>query len=243
MPIQGGKWFPRSATPDSRRLLLTRAMRGFADGAVSILLPSYLTLAGFSAAQIGAIVFGTLLGSAVLTLWVGLASHRIGRRPTLLGAATLMLATGAGFFFARSFWLLFVVAVVGTLNPSAGDVSLFLPVEQAALAETVAGSDLTAMFALYNVAGAGAGALGALASGAPALAVAHLGWSLTAAQRMGFAVYSLVAVAAAIVYLGLSTAVEVERPPSDRKPLERSRAIVLRLSALFSLDAFGGGFV
>ena len=218
-------------------------MRGFADGCVSILLPSYLTLAGFSAAQVGAIVFGTLLGSAVLTLWVGLASHRIGRRHTLLAAAALMLATGVGFFFARGFWVLFAIAVIGTLNPSAGDVSLFLPVEQSALAETVAGSDLTATFALYNVAGAGAGALGALAAGAPALMVSRLGWDLAAAQRTGFVLYSLVALAAATIYFGLSSAVEVEHPAGAARPLAKSRSIVLRLSALFSLDAFGGGFV
>src|SRR5271167_3807046 len=148
-----------------------------------------------------------------------------------------MLATGIGFFFARSFWPLFAVAVIGTLNPSAGDVSLFLPVEQSALAETVAPSDLTAVFALYNVAGAAAGALGALASGLPALAVSRLGWNLASAQRMGFVVYSAVALVAALFYSRLSPAVETERPAGDARPLARSRSIVLRLSALFSLDA------
>ena len=121
------RWFPQSATRDARLLLSTRALRGLADGAVSVLLPGYLTAIGFSPLRVGAIVFGTLLGSAALTLWVGLATDRLGRRRVLLAACALMLLTGIGFATTTSFWPLFVVAVVGTLNPSAGDVSLFLP--------------------------------------------------------------------------------------------------------------------
>src|SRR5713101_4703406 len=162
-------YYPLSATADGKLLLATRALRGLADGAVSVILPSYLTLIGFSPLRVGAIVFGTLMGSAALTLWVGLATDRLGRRRVLIAACALMLLTGIGFATMTSFWPLFVVAVVGTLNPSAGDVSLFLPVEQAALAEAAEPRDLTAMFALYNVAGAMAGAFGALASGVPAI--------------------------------------------------------------------------
>jgi MFS family permease len=154
-----------------------------------------------------------------------------------------MLATGIGFATTESFWLLFVVAVVGTLNPSAGDVSLFLPVEQAALAEAAEPGDLTAMFALYNVAGATAGAFGALASGVPAILAARHGWALAPALRSGFVAYSIIAVIAFAVYRRLSPAIEVERQPAKSAPLAKSRAIVLRLSALFSLDSLGGGFV
>src|SRR5216683_2651229 len=174
-------WFPRSATADGKLLLATRALRGLADGAVSVILPSYLTAIGFSPFRVGAIVFGTLLGSAALTLWVGLATDRLGRRRVLLAACALMLLTGIGFASLTTFWPMFAVAVVGTLNPSAGDVSLFLPVEQAALAEAAAVGDLTSMFALYNVAGALAGALGALASGIPAVIAARHGWALAPA--------------------------------------------------------------
>jgi MFS family permease len=243
MANQGQRWFPRSASADSHCLLATRAMRGFADGAVSVILPSYLLAIGFSSAQVGAVVFGTLLGSAALTLWVGLVSHRWGRRPVLLAASGLMFLTGLGFIAVRAFWPLFIVAVVGTLNPSAGDVSLFLPVEQASLAETVATPDLTAIFALYNVAGATAGALGALASGLPTALGTRLGWSAAGAQRSAFAVYAAIALLAAAFYRRLTPAVETEPPPVDAKPLARSRAVIVRLSALFALDAFGGGFV
>src|SRR6202167_6809145 len=160
-------WYPRSTTADGKRLLTTRALLGLADGAVSVLLPSYLTTIGFSSLRVGAIVFGTLIGSAALTLWISLVAHRLGRRRVMLASCALMIATGIGFATVTAFWPLFIVAVVGTLNPSAGDVSLFLPLEQAALAETVAPRDLTAIFALYNVAGAFAGAVGALLSGVP----------------------------------------------------------------------------
>jgi len=242
MPIQSGRWIPKSATADSRRILATRALRGFGDGLVSVLLPSYLLALEFSAAQVGVIVFGTLLGSAALTLWVGLASHRIGRKPVLLAAVALMFATGLGFGFARGFWAIFAVAVIGTLNPSAGDVSLFLPVEQAALAQTVVSSDLTAAFSLYNVGGAFAGAFGALASGLPSAIAPRMGWTLAGAERSGFFVYSALAVAAAIIYWSLTAAIETAPLPATTKPLARSRSIVIKLSMLFSLDSFGGGF-
>src|SRR5579872_6611201 len=100
-------WFPASATADSHRLITTRAMRGFADGLVSILLPSYLTALGLSAMQIGIILFGTLFGSALVTLCSGLAAHRVGYRRLLLGACGLMLATGLLFSYLRAFWPLF----------------------------------------------------------------------------------------------------------------------------------------
>jgi MFS family permease len=243
MPTPINRWFPRSANADARRLLTTRALRGLADGAVSVLLPSYLTAIGFSPLHVGAIVFGTLLGSAALTLWVGLVTDRLGRRRVLLAACALMLLTGIGFATTTAFWPLFVVAVVGTLNPSAGDVSLFLPVEQAALAEAAEPRDMTAMFALYNVAGAMAGAFGALASGVPAILAARRGWALASALRSGFVAYSIIALIAFSFYQRLSPAIEVERQPVKSAPLAKSRAIVIRLAALFSIDSFGGGFV
>ena len=219
MPTPVNRWFPQSATRDARLLLTTRALRGLADGAVSVLLPGYLTAIGFSPLRVGAIVFGTLLGSAGLTLWVGLATDRLGRRRVLLAACALMLLTGIGFATTTSFWPLFVVAVVGTLNPSAGDVSLFLPVEQAALAEAADPRDLTAMFALYNVAGAFAGAFGALASGLPAILAARHGWALAPALRSGFVAYSILSLIAFSFYRRLSPDIEVERQPLKRAPL------------------------
>src|SRR5579863_4542449 len=137
--------FPDTATADSRRLIVTRGLRGIGDGIVSVLLPSYLSAVGLSPARIGGIVFATLFGSALVTLWAGFATRRIGTRRMFLGASMLMVATGLGFIYARSFWVLSIVAFVGTMNPSAGDVSLFLPLEQTAIAQTTATTDLTSM--------------------------------------------------------------------------------------------------
>jgi MFS family permease len=236
-------WIPGSATDDSRRLIVTRALRGFADGLVSILLPSYLTALGFSATQIGVVLFGTLFGSALVTLWAGVVAHRLGCRRLLLAACLLMLTTGLLFSYVHSFWPLFVVAFVGTLNPSAGDVSLFLPLEQAALAQTVTTRDLTRIFAIYNIAGALAGAFGALCSGLPTTVAAGLNVNATQAQRGVFIIYAAIALIAAAIYRSLSVGVETDPDQSRRRPLAKSRGIVLRLSALFSLDAFSGGLI
>ena len=234
---------PISATADAERLVAARVLRGFADGFVSVLLASYLANIGLSPFQIGVIITGTLIGSAALTLAVGLAGAGARRRTVLLAACLLMLLTGLGFFGVTTFWPLLVVAVVGTMNPSSGDVSLFLPTEQALLPETVSARERTALFARSNLGAIFAGALGSLASGLP-VALAHgRGWDVAATQRAGFLLYALIAIAIAFLYRGLSPAVEPRRGPTKRAPLEQSRSIVLRLTALFSLDAFGGGFV
>src|SRR5262245_11685987 len=111
---------PSSATRDARLLVATRMLRGFADGAVTVVLASYLTALGLTPGRVGAIVTGTMLGSAALTLMVGLWGGGFSRRRLLVGSSALMLATGLGFAGATAFWPLFVVAVVGTLNPSSG---------------------------------------------------------------------------------------------------------------------------
>src|SRR5262249_36550460 len=156
-----------------RKILVTRAIRGVADGIVSVALVAYLTELGFGAFQVSAIVTATLLGSAAVTLGVGLLGHRLSRKRILLGPTALMPATGLGFAGLTSFWPLMIVAFAGTLNPSAGDVSLFLPTEQAALAHTATGPARTLAFAYYNLAGSFAGALGSLLSGLPSLIASH----------------------------------------------------------------------
>src|SRR5512145_2480063 len=118
---------PPGATPDAGRLIAARMVRAAADGLVSVLLPAYLTALGFSAAQIGGVVTATLLGSAVLTLALGLRAHRGAPRTLLLAACALMFATGIAFANVDALLPLVVVAFVGTLNPTSGDVSVFLP--------------------------------------------------------------------------------------------------------------------
>ena len=228
---------------DAGKLILTRSVRGLADGVVSVALATYLTRLGMSAFQVGAIVTATLLGSAAVTLAVGLLGYRFSRRRILLAGAALMLATGLGFTGLTSFWPLMIVAVAGTLNPSSGDVSLFLPTEQAALAHTAAGAARTMVFAWYNLAGSLAAAAGALLSGVPALIASRSTVPLVAAERGVFVFYAACAVVSALVYRTLSPALELHPETVRRKPLAESRVVVLRLAALFSLDSFGGGFV
>jgi MFS family permease len=237
------KVFPASATRDGKLLLFTRALRGFADGAISVILPSYLSTIRFGSTEIGAIVFGTLFGSALLTLAIGIRGHRFGRRIVLRSASVLMIATGIGFAAVTSFWPLLAIAVVGTLNPSAGDVSVFLPAEQSALTETVDVRELTLMFAVYNVAGAFAGAFGSLASGLPAYLARRGEFSVGDAERLSFLGYAVIGLIVGLAYLRLSAALDQHVATASAAPLGKSRGVVIKLSALFSIDAFGGGFI
>jgi len=152
-------------SPDIRRLLWVRGLRAFGDGYVSLLLPLYLTAVGLTPFQVGAVATGTLLGSGALTLLVGLHAYRFRYRTLLLAATALMTATGLGFAAVSEFWPLLVIAVIGTLNPSSGDVSIFLPLEQAVLARLVTDGQRTAVFARYSLVGALFGAFGALSAG------------------------------------------------------------------------------
>lgn len=194
-----------------------------------------------SSIQVGAIVTGTLLGSALMTLGVSLLAHRLATRALLLSACGLMVVTGAGFAACEGFVPLLVLAVLGTLNPTAGDVSVFLPLEQSQLADAAAPRDHADLFARTNVVAACAGALGALASACPEPLARASGATSLAAMRTGFVVYALAAIAAAGLYAGLPRRAALAA--SRRRPLERSRGVVLPLAALFTLDAFGGGFV
>jgi len=238
---------PETASAGAIWLITARMARSFADGMVSVLLPSYLVTLGFSAVQVGAIATATLLGSAGLTLAVGLQAHRYEARRLLLFACALMLLTGlafAAFGLARAplFLPLLLVAAVGTLNPSAGDVSVFQPLEQSLLAQAADARDHAALFARFNVAAAGMGALGALASAFPGPLASITGLPLLDTMSLAFAIYALAGIAAFALYAQLPRQSSAARD-APRAPLVRSRRIVLKLSALFTLDSFAGGFV
>ncbi|MGD9702991.1 MAG: MFS transporter [Acidimicrobiia bacterium] len=233
---------PSSATPDAAVLFLTRALRAVADGLVSVVLPGYLVLLGFSPLQVGAVVTGTLIGSAALTLAVGLRGYRLPRLRLLRTVAAVMVITGVAFGSLGSFWPLFVVAVLGTLNPSAGDVSVFLPTEQALLPGTVSDAQRTALYARYSLVGFSFAALGSLAAAVPEWAARRLGVAEVSVLRSVFVFYACIGAAVWWFYRRLSPAIE----PAAGAPavaLGASRSIVRRLAAVFSLDAFAGGFV
>jgi len=228
-------------SPTARLLLTTRGLRAFGDGFVALLLPVYLKALGYEALQIGFIVTATLLGSAVLTLAVGFATQKLSSRQMLLMASGLMLATGLGFAFARDFWPLLLIGAVGTLNPSGGDVSPFLPLEQAMLSHAGPDSGRTALFARFGLTGSLMVALGALAFGGAHALGAQLGLGGLDIARLLFVLYGLIGVAVFFLYRRLP----VQEPASQAAatPLGPSRNRVLKLAALFSLDSFGGGFL
>ncbi|HET7680863.1 MAG TPA: MFS transporter [Xanthobacteraceae bacterium] len=222
-------------------LLSARALRDFGDGFVAVLLPLYLLALGFSPLEVGIIATAALLGSALLTIAVGILGARYDHRQLLLAAASLMIATGVAFALVHDYTLLLVVAFAGTINPSAGSVSVFVPVEHAVLAREVADADRTRMFARYSLVGALAGAVGALAAAIPDLVSPQRLDQLTAIKAM-FVFYALLGILGGLIYARI--------PPHHPSPehgapaaLGPSRHIVYKLAALFSLDAFAGGFV
>jgi MFS family permease len=225
-----------------KRLLIAKGLRAFGDGYVSLLLPLYLLQLGFSPLEVGIIATTTLVGSGLLTLAVGLHAWRYHYRSLLLGASMLMAATGFGFAAFTSFWPLVLVALVGTLNPSSGDVSVFMPLEHALLARVVSERERTATFARYSLVGSLLAAAGSLAAALPAAIVSLSGMSTSNAIQAMFLLYALIACASGFVYQGLprALATEVRQPTA---PLQQSKKKVYTLAALFSLDAFAGGFV
>ena len=225
----------------ARLLLIGRALRAFTDGFVAILLPAYLLALGMGKWDVGLISTATLLGSALMTLAVGRWGHGYPPRRLLLAAALLMAMTGLLMAVNSSLWPLMLVAFIGTINPSSGDVSVFLPLEHARLADMAQGDARTSLFARYTFLGALSASFGALASGFPEQLV-DLGISRLDALRLMFALYGATGLAIFFLYQRLPALQHHEqaRPPT---PLGPSRSIVIRLAALFSLDAFAGGLL
>ena len=241
----GDEWWrlvPQGASSDAIRILIARGLRAFCDGFVALLLPIYLLDLGFSAVAIGAIVCSTLVGTAVLTLWVGIVANRHSLRRLLLAASLLMAATGVGFAVSTAFWPLLIIAFVGTMNPTSGDASVFLPLEQTALTQTVEPRRRTALFARYSLIGSAAGALGVLAAAAPDLGANWAGCTRAAVTQLMFGFYGALGIVALLLYRPLSP--EVERSSAvSQAPLHQSRGLVYRMAALFGMDSFGTGFL
>jgi MFS family permease len=222
-------------------LLLARALRDLGDGFVAVLLPVYLIALGFSALQVGVVATSALLGSASLTMLIGLIGARFNQRGLLLAAACLMIVTGMAFAMVDDYAPLLLVAFVGSINPSAGSVSIFVPLEHTVLSRIVSDSERTRMFARYSLVGALAGGVGALAASAPDF-LQNMGVDRIAAIKLMFVVYALLGVFGGLMYRLIPV-----RPRSvtveGASALGPSRKIVYKLAALFSVDAFAGGFV
>ena len=180
-------------------LYFARAFRDFGDGFVAVLLAVYLTELGYGAFEVGVIATAALLGSALMTLSIGFLGARYAERTLLLLASALMVATGVAFAAAQDYAVLLLVAFVGTINPSAGSVSIFVPLEHSLLAGTATDAGRTRMFAFYGLVGALAAALGSLASASPDFLVVA-GWSRLDAVKAMFALYALLGVAGGLCY-------------------------------------------
>jgi MFS family permease len=234
-------FLPPGTLPDARILLAARALRAFGDGYVSLLLPFYLTLLGLSILQVGIIITATLLGAGLTTLAVGFFAHRFGQRSLLIAASAFAILTSIVIVLATDFWPLLLVALMGMLNPSAGDVSVFSPLEHSMLTQTVSAQSRTALFARYSLIGALVGAIGAQAAGLPAFAEGVFQIELKTAVQAMFLLYGVIALCCLLLYRSLSPRLEAHGQP-QATPLGKSKKIVYKLAALFSLDAFGGGF-
>ena len=242
----------RHLTSDARLLFASRFIRLFAYGALSVVLVFYLVGLGLTESQTGLLLTLTLAGDTLVSLVLTTQADRIGRKRMLLIGAILMIAAGLAFAFTGNFALLVVAGTIGVISPSGNEVGPFLPIEQAALSQVVPDRDRTDVFAWYTLGGAFATAIGALAAGTLTQALQRTTTTPLGSYRVIVVTYACAGVALAIIFASLTQAAEVPRhteqaaTPTTFKGLaglSRSQSVVLKLSALFALDSFGGGFV
>ncbi len=222
----------------------------FGYGFLSVVLVLYLAELGFTGAQIGMLFALTLAGDSAVSLLITSAADRVGRRTMLLLGAALMALAGVVFALTGNFALLTVAAVVGVISPGGNEVGPFLAIEQASLSHLVDDAQRTSVFAWYNLTGSLAGALGALGSGGLVQLTQDAGSSPVTSYRVVVMAYAAIGGILLVLFTGMSRRIEViagTRPPDTALPrwlgLGASRPVVLKLSGLFALDAFAGGFV
>ncbi len=239
-------------TSDGQLLFSTRIARMFAYGFLSVVLFLYLAQVGLSETRIGLLLTLTLVGDTLISLLITTRADRIGRRRMLIVGAGLMVFAGVLFAITRNFVFLLIAATIGVISPSGYEVGPFLSIEQAALSQIVPNEQRTQVFAWYNLVGSFATALGSLAGGGLVQAFQGLGMGPLGSYRAIVIGYAAIGLILGFLFTLLSSTVEVSKivsptgsPPNleSRLGLHRSRDVVLRLSALFSLDAFAGGFV
>lgn len=243
----------RTLPPDGRILFSTRIIRLFAYGFLSVVLALYLVSAGFSKQEIGRLITWTLLGDVIVTLAISTTADRLGRRRMLQVGAGLMVMAGLVFALTKNPVLLIIAAFVGVVSPNGLEIGPFLSLEQASLTDVIPASSRTQIFAWYNLVGSFASALGALAGGSLAQALQHASWDKWQSYRVVVFGYAFLGLVLALLFLFVSQNVEVKpiatQASANRKAtgapigLHKSRSVVLKLASLFTIDAFGGGFV
>jgi MFS family permease len=229
-------------------LFATRILRIFAYGLVSVTLALYLHALGFGERTVGILFSLALLGDIVISLWITTAADRRGRRRMLVLGAGLIILAGGVFSTSNSLVLIALAATIGVISPNGSEIGPFISIEQSALSQIVGDNRRTRVFAWYNLAGSFAAALGALAGGALVQGLQGAGYGELASYRAVLYLYAGIGAALGLLFMRLSPAVEA--PPravtttmSSRFGLHRSKTTVFKLSGLFALDAFGGGFV
>lgn len=239
----------RSLSRDGRLLFGTRMVRLFAYGFLSVVLVLYLTQVGLNEQQIGWLLTWTLVGDALISLWITSVADRLGRRQMLLLGAGLMVLAGAVFALTGNLLFLTLAAIIGTISPSGAEVGPFLSIEQAILPQTAPDNHRTQVFAWYNLAGSFSTALGALAGGLLAQTLQQAGRTPLESYLVVVMGYGVLGLVLGLLFTRLSPAAEVESSlrrtsaPLPLSGLHRSRRVVLRLASLFALDAFAGGLI
>ena len=237
---------------DGWLLFVTRFVRLFAYGSLSVILVFYLIALGLTEAQAGLVLTLTLVGDVMVSLYLTTRADRIGRRRMLIVGSVLMAAAGLAFACTSNLLFLVIAGTIGVISPSGHEVGPFLSIEQAALSHIVPAAARTQIFAWYTLAGSLATALGALSGGGLTQAMQHTAMTQVQSYRAVVFLYAALGVALAFLFLRLSTSVEVS--PASNGPvlsssvanlfgIARSRSVVLKLSGLFALDSFAGGFV
>ncbi|HEY8818482.1 MAG TPA: MFS transporter [Candidatus Limnocylindrales bacterium] len=232
---------------DGRLLFLTRMVRVFAYGSLSVVLVLYLAALGIDDVHIGAILTLTLVGDAAISLWLTTRADAVGRRLVLQVGSALMLVAGVAFVLSNDFWVLVVAGTVGVISVSGGEVGPFQAIEQAALSHILPDNERTRIFGWYSLAGSFAAALGALTAGLVVQGLQLSGASILDSYRAVIVGYAIVGIFLLVAFSNLTPAIEVRAESrstvAGRLGLHRSRRIVFRLSGLFGLDSFGGGLV
>lgn len=233
-------------TLDIPLLFATRIIRLFCYGFLSVVLVLYLSEAGLTEQQAGLLFSLTLAGDAGISLWLTTHADGFGRKRTLLIGALLMLGAGLVFLFTNDLVILMIAAIIGVISPSGNEIGPFLSVEQAGLTQLVSNESRTKVFAWYNLAGSFSTAMGALAGGWLAQLLQAQGWSAFESYRFILTGYAVGGLLIAVLFLQVSSAIEVKHETSDVKKvlgLHRSRNVVFKLSGFFALDAFAGGLI
>ncbi len=237
-------------TKDIVLLFSARIVRLFAYGFISVILALYLAATGLSPAGIGTVLSATLAGDILVSLWVAMVADRVGRKRMLLFGSLLMILAGLAFLLTTNPVWITLAAIIGIVSPSGGEIGPFLSIEQAALSQLIPDNRRTRLFGWYNLVGSFATAAGALAGGWLAQLLQSAGFSALDAYRWIMAGYAGCGLLLALLFLFLSSQAEAVAAQGTETGgaktiigLHRSKKVVFKLSSLFALDAFGGGFV